>query len=278
MSVSIVVDSASDLPVEEADRLGIVRVPLTISFGSDEFQDGVELTREQFWARMATEAALPRTAAPAPEQFRAVFAQALESGADGVVCVNLAQEFSATHQAAVAAAGEFGDRVRVIDTRTLTLSEGLVALAAAEAAHAGADLEACVEVATSVRDRVVTVGSLDSLENLRKGGRIGAAQALVGTLMSFKPLIEVRNGGIEPAGRVRTRKNAIAALMSLVEGRGPFDRVGLVHAMAQDLEVVRAEVERVTGHDDVVVSVMGATIGTHAGPGALGICLVRTAG
>lgn len=96
--------------------------------------------------------------------------------------------------------------------------------------------------------------------------------------MSFKPLIEVRDGGIEPAGRVRTRKNAIAALMSLVEGRGPFERVGLVHAMAPDLGTVLPEVERVTGADSVVVSVMGATIGTHAGPGALGICLVRAAG
>jgi DegV family protein with EDD domain len=278
MSVSIVVDSASDLPVEEADRLGIVRVPLTIAFGEEEFQDGVELTREQFWARMATEAELPRTAAPSPTQFQNVFTEALEGGAEGVVCLTLSQDLSATYQAAVQAAAEFGDRVKVLDTRTLTLSEGLVALAAAEAAQSGADLAACVEVASSTRDRVLTFGTLDSLENLRKGGRIGAAQALVGALMSFKPLIEVRDGGIEPAGRVRTRKNAIAALMSLVEGRGPFERVGLVHAMAPDLGTVLPEVERVTGADSVVVSVMGATIGTHAGPGALGICLVRAAG
>jgi DegV family protein with EDD domain len=278
MSVSVVVDSASDLPSEEADRLGIIRVPLTISFGEEEFEDGVELTREEFWARMATEEALPRTAAPSPAQFRAAFAEALDGGAEGVVCLTLTQNLSATYQAAVQGAVEFEDRVKVLDTRTLTLSEGLVALAVAEAARSGADLAACMEVASSTRDRVLTFGTLDSLENLRKGGRIGAAQALVGALMSFKPLIEVRNGEIEPAGRVRTRKNALAALASLIEGRGPFERVGLVHAMAQDLGTVLPEVERATGADDIVVSVMGATIGTHAGPGALGICLVRAPG
>ncbi|WP_298211422.1 DegV family protein [Ferrimicrobium sp.] len=275
MSVAVVVDSASDLPNDLADALGILRVPLTISLDGVDYKDGTELSRERFWELAQASRQLPKTAAPSPAEFDAAFSQKLDAGASHVICLTMTKDLSATYQSASTAASAYAGRVSVFDTRTLTIGEGLVALAVATAAHAGADAMECERIVGSTIDRVMTFGTLNTLENLRRGGRIGAASALLGTVMSFKPLIEVRDGGIEPAGRVRTRKTAIAALLEKFEEGRPYERVGVVHAMAVDLDGVVASVREVTGVDEVVISVMGATIGTHAGPGALGISVVK---
>lgn len=275
MSVAVVVDSASDLPNELADALGIRRVPLTISLDGVDYKDGTELSRERFWELAQRASDLPKTAAPSPGEFDAAFSSELDAGANHVICLTMTKDLSATYQAAQAAASAYSGRVSVFDTRSLTVGEGLVAVSAAAAAQAGADTEECQRIVSATIERVVTFGMLDTLENLRRGGRIGAASALLGTVMSFKPLIEVRDGAIEAAGRVRTRKSAITSLLEKFAGGGPYERVGLVHAMANDLDAVLARVREVTGVDEVVISVMGATIGTHAGPGALGISVLK---
>lgn len=275
MSVAVVVDSASDLPNELADALGIRRVPLTISLDGVDYKDGTELSRERFWELAQRANDLPKTAAPSPAEFDAAFSSELDAGANHVICLTMTKDLSATYQAALAAASAYSGRVSVFDTRSLTVGEGLVAVSAAAAAQAGADTEQCQRIVSATIERVVTFGMLDTLENLRRGGRIGAASALLGTVMSFKPLIEVRDGAIEAAGRVRTRKSAITSLLEKFAGGGPYERVGLVHAMANDLDAVLARVREVTGVDEVVISVMGATIGTHAGPGALGISVLK---
>ncbi|WP_298338333.1 DegV family protein [Ferrimicrobium sp.] len=275
MSVAVVVDSASDLPNELADALGIRRVPLTISLDGVDYKDGTELSRERFWELAQRASDLPKTAAPSPGEFDAAFSSELDAGANHVICLTMTKDLSATYQAALAAASAYSGRVSVFDTRSLTVGEGLVAVSAATAAQAGADTEECQRIVSATIERVVTFGMLDTLENLRRGGRIGAASALLGTVMSFKPLIEVRDGAIEAAGRVRTRKSAITSLLEKFAGGGPYERVGLVHAMANDLDAVLARVREVTGVDEVVISVMGATIGTHAGPGALGISVLK---
>jgi DegV family protein with EDD domain len=275
MSIAVVVDSASDLPNELADAVGIRRVPLTINVGGSDYKDGTELSRERFWELVGSTDGLPKTAAPSPAEFDAAFSEALTAGASHVFCLTMTQDLSATYQSAVTAASAFGGRVSVFDTRTLTLGEGLIALEVTSAAQAGADVDACRALCASLIGRVQTFGTLDTLENLRRGGRIGSTSALLGTLMSFKPLIEVRDGVVVPAGRVRTRRTAVASLLERFENTRPFERVGLVHAMAADLESVLADLHKATGTDDIVVSVMGATIGTHAGPGALGVSAIR---
>jgi DegV family protein with EDD domain len=275
MSVAVVVDSASDLPNELADALDIRRVPLTISLDGVDHKDGTELSRERFWELVRTAEELPKTSAPSPAEFDAAFSEALDAGASHVMCFTMTQDLSATYQSAVTAASAFSHRVSVLDTRTLTIGEGLVAIGVARAAQAGASPDACQALGASLIERVRTFGTLDTLDNLRKGGRIGAASALLGTLMSFKPLIEVRDGAILAAGRVRTRKTALTALLEKFEGNGPYEQVGIVHAMAPDLDEALTRVKAVTGVDDVIVTVMGATIGTHAGPGALGISVVK---
>ncbi len=276
MSVAVVVDSASDLPEERAEALGIVRVPLTISIGGRDYLDGSDLSRERFWELSATSAELPMTAAPSPGQFSEAFTRCLDEGADGVICLTLTSKLSATFQAASAAAEAF-PQVRTVDTRTLTLGEGLIALDVAEAARAGANLEELAARAEALRERVLTLGALDTLDNLRRGGRIGAATALIGTMMSFKPMIEITGGVVEPAGRQRTRRRAVEALLEWAAALENPIRVGLVHAMAADAGDVASRLREVTAVEEVVVSVMGATIGTHAGAGALGVSAILAA-
>ncbi len=248
-------------------------MPLTISIGGRDYLDGSDLSREKFWELATSSPELPMTAAPSPGQFAEVFKNCLEAGAEGVVCLTLSSKLSATFQAASAAAEAF-PQVHTVDTQTLTLSEGLVALEVAASARAGSGLEELVVLAESLIGRVRTLGALDTLDNLRKGGRIGAATALIGTVMSFKPMIEIAGGVVQPAGRQRTRRRAVEALLEWASDLGSPVRVGLVHAMAPDVDDVASRLQEATGVQEVVVSVMGATIGTHAGPGALGVSAI----
>ncbi|ACU53003.1 degV family protein [Acidimicrobium ferrooxidans DSM 10331] len=273
MSVVVVADSASDLPAGVAEALGVQIVPLTIEVGGRDWADGTELPRERFWELQAAQSELPKTAAPSSAQFAAVFERALGEGAEGVVAITLTRKLSATFQAAEHASRDYGGRVRVIDSETLTLTEGLIVEEAARLAASGADLEEVAAAVEDVKTRARTRGTLDTLENLRRGGRIGAAAALLGTVMSFKPMIDITDGEVKPGGRQRTRRRAIDDLVDWVEGLGPLTRLGVVHALADDVDEVVERVARAAAVDPatVAVAVMGATIGTHAGPRALGV-------
>jgi len=280
MTVAVVADSASDLPEGSAERLGIHIVPLTIAVAGQDWLDGEELARERFWELQAQQAALPQTSAPSAGQFEAAFRDLLEAGADGVVCVTLTRKLSATYQAAQTAARGFGSRVEVVDSETLTLTEGLIVEVAAEIARSGADLATVVEATEHAKARARTRGTLDTLENLRRGGRIGAAAALLGTMMAFKPMIAIEDGEVKPAGRQRTRRRAVEDLVQWVGSLGLVERVGVVHALAVDIAEVVERVAAAVGRDPgaIEVSVMGATIGTHAGPGALGVSVLLAEG
>jgi DegV family protein with EDD domain len=274
LTVAVVADSGCDLPEEFVRDHGIRLVPLTISFGTSDFRDGLDLPREKFWEMMKASNELPRTAAPSQTEFETVYQNLLEQGHDGVLCLTMSSVLSATYQSAVKASSKFGNQVEVIDTRTATLTEGLIVLRAAEVASAGASLSECVSKSLDYCGRSRTRGALDTLENLRKGGRIGAASALLGSVMAFKPMIEVADGEVKPVGKQRTRKRSVDALLDWLAGVGRLQTLGIVHAMAPDLAEI---LERITGLDlgvEPIVSVMGATIGTHAGPGALGIGVV----
>lgn len=276
MSVVVVADSASDLPDGLAETLGVQIVPLTIEVGGRDWLDGTELARERFWELQAAQSELPKTAAPSSAQFATVFERALGDGADGVVCVTLTRKLSATFQAAEQAARDYAGRVRVVDSETLTLTEGLIVEEAARLAARGADLESVVAAVADAKVRARTRGTLDTLENLRRGGRIGAAAALLGTVMAFKPMIDITDGEVKPGGRQRTRRRAIDDLVAWVEGLGAVARLGVVHALADDFDEVVTRVARAAAIDatTVSVSVMGATIGTHAGPRALGVSVL----
>jgi DegV family protein with EDD domain len=267
-----VTDSACDLPQSLVDELGIAVVPLTIRFGDEEFVDREELSVEEFWARCVGSPTLPETAAPAPGQFEAAYRRLADEGATGVVVVSLSSALSATMQSAeVAARATNALDVRVVDSRTLTLGLGTIALACARLARDGATLDDVERLARDLADRTVVFGALDTLENLKKGGRIGNARALLGTALAIKPIIEVRGGVVEQAGKQRTRSKALAHLAEKLGGYdGRIENLAVLHADCSDVDDF---VEMVRRHydGDIVVGDIGPVIGTHGGRGTIGV-------
>lgn len=277
MSIRIVTDSSCDLPQGVADTLGIVIVPLSIRFGDDEYIDRTTITTDRFWQLCSSSKELPQTAAPSPGQFLEAFRDLSNQGATGIVVISLSSSLSFTMQSAVNAAKEMEGQipVRVIDSRNASLGVGLIAVECAERAREGDSLEAIAELADSLVPRTHVFGALDTLENLRKGGRIGGAKAMLGTALSVKPLIEVRNGEVEEAGKQRTRGKALAALIETLRNAGKVERLGVLHAQCPDIDDFVAKVREVYP-GDIMIGDIGAVIGTHAGQGTIGIAF-RTA-
>ncbi|HET9078843.1 MAG TPA: DegV family protein [Acidimicrobiales bacterium] len=267
-------DSACDLLDETLSELGIGLVPLRIRFGDDELVDRVELSTKDFWARCASSPVLPSTAAPSPGQFQEAFEAMGAAGADGVVCVNLSSKLSATIEAARQAARALEGRlpVRVVDSLSVSLGQGLVASEAAKAAAAGRSLDEVVAVAEKAVHEMKLYGAIDTLENLKKGGRIGGAQALLGSMLAIKPVIEVRDGVVEQESKQRTRSRSLRYLADKVKAAGPVSRLAVFSADAPDLDdflALLSDVKPTQG--DTLLGDVGPVIGAHAGPGAIGV-------
>ena len=277
MSIRIVTDSSCDLPQNVADALGIVIVPLSIRFGDDEYIDRTTITTDRFWQLCSSSKELPQTAAPSPGQFETAYTDLAGQGATGIVVISLSSSLSFTMQSAELAAKEVAGRidVRVIDSRNASLGVGLIAVECAERAKAGDSLDSIVALANGLVPRTHVFGALDTLENLRKGGRIGGAKAMLGTALSVKPLIEVRNGEVEEAGTQRTRSKALASLIETLRNAGTVERLGVLHAQCADIDDFVAKVREVYS-GDIMIGDIGAVIGTHAGQGTIGIAF-RTA-
>lgn len=276
MTVRVVCDTASDLPSKLAEDAGIVLVPLHVRFGAEEFLDREELSPKEFWARCAVAPELPETSAPSPLAFTKAFETALAGGADSIVCVTLSSRLSATHTAASQAARDLpgGTVVSVVDSLSATLGEGLVALAAAEAAHGGAGHEQVVQAAGSARARLSVFGAIDTLDNLRRGGRIGNAAAALGALLSIKPVVEVRDGAVEQESKQRTRAKSLRYLADKVRGAGPLERLAVLSADAPDFQNFIDLLGDLTVSRPRIFGDIGPVIGTHAGRGAIGVAWV----
>jgi DegV family protein with EDD domain len=272
MPVPVVTDSACDLDDAVLAELGITVVPLSIRFGTDEFVDRVNLSPQQFYDRMATSAALPETSAPAPGAFEQAFRAALDGGAEGVLCINLSGELSATIQSARNAAQSMPDApIRIVDSLTVTGGLGSIVAAAARAAREGTSLDGLARLAEDMVPRTRVYGALDTLDNLKKGGRIGGAQAFLGSLLSIKPLIEIRDGVVHEAGKPRTRKKALAALVDKLREAGDVENVCVLHGYAPDADDLVSMVAEIVPRDQLTTGIIGATIGTHGGPRVAGI-------
>ena len=273
MSVKIITDSACDLPPDLVRDLGVEVVPLTVSFGDTEYVDGRDITPTEFWAKCAASAELPQTAAPAQGAFEEAYRRAAAAGATGVVVVSLSAELSATIQSAQLAARDWAGQipVRVVDSKNASMGQGLIVIECAERARQGASIDEIVALAEDLAPRTFVFGALDTLENLKKGGRIGGAKAMLATALSIKPLIEIRGGKVEEAGKARTRSKALAALVEqLAAHKGRIERLGILHAQCADVAAFVEQVKQV--HDGpAIIGDIGAVIGTHAGQGTIGI-------
>jgi DegV family protein with EDD domain len=272
MPVKIVTDSAADLPPELAAAHDIRVVPLTIRFGDDEYTDGVDLVPQAFYDKMAELDVLPATAAPSPGAFEVAIR---EAGADGdpVVCINLSSALSATMQSAEAAARAIGDDldVRVVDSKSITAGLGMAVLAAAELAEQGASADEVVALVEDMRTRTKVFGALDTLENLKKGGRIGGAQAMIGSILSIKPIIDISTGTVTEAGKQRTRRKAMLWLRDKLFEMPDLDEVAVCHGCSEDVEELIELLAPRYPREKLQVWTIGPVIGSHGGPRVLGL-------
>ena len=271
-------DSSCDLPEEIVVEHGIRVVPLSIRFGDEELLDRVELSTSEFWARCASSSTLPETAAPAPGQFEVVYRELQSEGATGIVVVSLSGALSATMQSAELAARAVADSipVRVVDSRSVSMGVGTNVVACARRAAEGAGLEEVQALAVDRAARTRVFGALDTLDNLKKGGRIGGAKALLATALAIKPIIEVVDGAVAEAGKQRTRSKALKFLVDKVaEYEGAIDDLAVLQADCRDIDQFLAML-RPHYAGKIVVGDIGPVVGTHAGRGTIGIAFSVT--
>jgi DegV family protein with EDD domain len=272
--IKVVTDSACDLSPQMAEDRGVKVVPLTIRFGSEELVDRTELSTKEFWDRVTTGTVMPETAAPSPGAFTQAFLEAAEEGADGVVCVNLSSGVSATYQSAVTAAGGVRDRipVTVVDTLSLTMGEGLLVVAAADLAEQGKGLEEIEAELLRLRDATRVYGVIDSLDFLKRGGRIGGASHLMGSLLSIKPVIEIRNGVVEVESKQRTRARSLQYMADKARKGGKLTRLAVANGAAADIDEFVSLLADCRPEHELIVSDLGPVVGAHGGPGTIGLC------
>jgi DegV family protein with EDD domain len=270
--VRIVTDSACDLPQSVADELAIEIVPLTIRIDGNEYVDRHDLSVSEFWAKCAASPTLPETAAPAPGQFEQTYRQLAADGATSVVTISLSGALSATMQSAELAARSVADLipVTVVDSRSVTLGLGAIVTSCARSAALGETHDHIVAQAHDLAGRTRVWGALDTLENLKKGGRIGGAKAMLASALAIKPIIEVRDGKVEQGGKQRTRSKALAFLVEKVAAVEGLDSLFVLQADCRDVDqFVEMLRPHVTG--EIVVGDIGPVVGSHAGRGTIGV-------
>lgn len=277
--VAVVTDSTAYLPPGAAERSGVHVVPLEVRLGERTARDGLDVTAAELITALADRDVDVQTSRPAPAAFAAVFRALLDAGAREIVSVHLSRELSGTWDAARIAAQEVApDAIRVVDTRAIAMGLGFAVLSAADAAASGADGAAVAAAATAVAARCRVLFGVQDLERLRRGGRIGAASAMLGSALAVKPLLHLTDGRIAPLEKVRTTARVTERLVVLAEqaARGPGVRLAVHHLGAADRAEDLADRlrERLPDAAEVHVAEVGAVIGAHAGPGLLGVVVV----
>jgi DegV family protein with EDD domain len=276
----VAVDSTADIPAERAQELGITVVPLSVLFGDESFRDGIDLDTAQFYSKLTSSPAMPTTSAPAPSLFEEAYRALIRDGATGILQLCISSDLSATcsaaQQAAKTVAQETSVPIEVIDSGQVSLGFGLPAEVVAREAREGASLEDLKQHAESMLGRVRLYAMLDTLEFLQRGGRIGRAQALVGTLLSMKPILQVRDGQVLPLERVRTRGKALERIGQLVADLGSLEALAVVGSDAVSRQAM-SDAVRPVWSGTVETAFLGPVVGTHAGPGAVGVIALTQA-
>ncbi|MEU3525264.1 DegV family protein [Streptomyces sp. NPDC038707] len=271
--VAIVTDSTAYLPPRAMERHGITTVPLTVVLGDQALEEGTEISTRSL-AQALQKRRSVTTSRPGPQVFAETYRRLAEAGAEGIVSLHLSAELSGTYDAAVLAAREATVPVRVVDTGMVAMALGFCALTAAQAAEAGGTVDEAVTAAEKRAAGTSAVFYVDTLDYLRRGGRIGAAQKLLGSALAVKPLLQLDDGRIELLEKVRTASRAIARLEELTAERAGNAEVDIAvhHLAAADRAAALADRlrARVPGLADLHVSEVGAVIGAHTGPGLLG--------
>ncbi|HXL78576.1 MAG TPA: DegV family protein [Candidatus Eisenbacteria bacterium] len=269
---AVVTDSTADLPEEWRTRYGIAVVPLKVIFENETFRDRVDITDDEFFRRLGTATKLPTTSAPSPGEFADVYRKLAEDH-DGCISIHLGAQLSATVQAAqIGAESVEGFKVKVIDSETVTMPIAFLCKVAAES-------ETLAEATAAVEERVPkcrVLALLDTLRYLEMGGRLSRAQAMIGTMLDLKPLLLVADREIKPVERVRTRSRAITRMVEFLRAELPVEHVAVVHAQApEEAETIAAGLRLELPDQEIVIGEIGAVLGTHTGPRALGAVYIK---
>jgi DegV family protein with EDD domain len=280
MAVRIVTDSTADIPRERAQALGISVVPLKVIFGSEEYLDGVDLDTAGFFKKLEESKEFPRTSQPTPAAFQEVYQRLIAEGADAILSVHLSSKFSGTYQSACAARAALPAElqkvpIEVVDSESISLGIGMSVMHAAEEAARGESLESIQTRLVDRLRRTRILGVLDNLEHLRRGGRIGRASAFLGAMLSFKPIIGIHAGEVVPVERPRTRSKAYERVTQLFREATPIEEVVIVES-SDELGAQLAEALQTVYPEPVPRYKLGAVLGTHTGPGTVGIIYIQS--
>jgi DegV family protein with EDD domain len=276
MTVRVVTDSVADLPPQLARELGITVVPLNVRFGTEVYRDGVDMTSEEFYGRLVDSRVLPTTSVPSPGAFAEAYDRAAEE-ADEVLAVILSSRLSGTYDAALQGVGLMKKqcRVEVVDSEWATMAEGFIVMKAAEAANSGASLDEAMDVVRKNIPRVDFLAAFDTLEFLKRGGRIGRAQVLLGSLLNINPLITLRDGVVEPAGRTRSRAKAIERLYEFAASYSRIEEMAVGSANCPDeADDLARRLGSKFPRERIYRSKMTPAIGTYTGPGLLLVAIL----
>ena len=276
--IRVVTDSTADIPVEMIASLGITVVPCYVVFGSESYRDGIELTRQQYYDKLLATRTIPSTAAPPPAFYEQVYRRLAEE-TDEIVSIHLTSRYSGLYNsAAVAARDVTAARIAVIDSGQISMGYGWMAVAAAEAAQRGGTLEEIVTLVEAMKPRAWVLAVLDTLEFLRRGGRVDWMVAMIGTLLRVKPMVGVHLGEVKLLERARTLERSVGRLLARVQALGPLERAIVLHANAPELaERVADQLQAIFPSWAPLIDQAGVAITSHVGPGTVGIACV-TAG
>jgi len=271
MTVKIITDSVADLSPQVVAETGISVVPLRVRFGDEVYRDGIDLTPDQFYGKLKTSKIFPNTSVPAPADFIQVYDK-LSEETDEILAILVSARLSATCEVARQSIEKMKRKCRVelLDSETATMAEGFIVMAAAKAAQAGASLDEVIEVARKAIPRVDFRAAFDTLEYLRRGGRIGRAQAFLGSMLKINPIIALKNGVVEPAGRTRSRSKAIDLLYDFAAGYSLIEEMAVENTACPDeAEALLERLGAIFPKERIHRSRMTPVIGTHTGPGLL---------
>ena len=274
MNIAIVTDSTSDVPPELAAAQKITVIPAILVIDGKSVVDGEGISRKDFYEQLPSMKTLPTTAAPASGTFENIYESQLSQGASQVLSIHIASKLSGILNAAQAAARSFGKRVHVLDSEQVSLGLGFQALAAAEDAAQGLTLEQVVQRIVELRQRLHLGAMLDSLEYVRRSGRVSWAKASLGSLLQIKPFLRVKDGSVSQLGEARTRHKGIERLRQMLGALGQLERLGILHTNAEpEAQPILTEFAHLSQHPPLLVNVT-SIIGAHVGPNALGFVAV----
>jgi len=269
--VRIVTDSTADLTPEQQRAAGITVVPLNVHFGDEVFRDHMDLSTDEFFRRLKASPQLPRTSQPSVGAFEEAY-RSLRQGGDEIVSVHLSSKVSGTYNSALMAAQSVGEgKIDVVDSLSTSMALGFIALEGAKLARAGRDRQAVAECLRGLVPKARVICVVDTLTYLERGGRIGKARALLGSLLNVKPILQLKDGEVVPLGRARGRPQALNRLVELLERDGKVSQLAIMHGAAHtDAEQLRERVASSYPSVDIQLTEIGAVLGTHTGPGVIG--------